>query len=202
MQSLCTFCVNAITEVPQHLNQFLFSLCFVPFPINCSYECSSTPPCLPSNHTHPFILSYTSSCTFLNTSHYTVYLLKMHILHLYKRTHRSFKGNVIGTVPFYFHIQHINLFPVKLAFHFSLKSHILCLCCCIFRLNAPAKSTSYHNLHNQLLPSHHTRSGTHWKTTNLTPTAPKTLTYEHTLNADFGSCTCDTAIYAVLEVYV
>ena len=126
----------------------------------------------------------------------------MHILHLYIRTHRSFKGNVIGTLPFNFHIQHINLFPVKLAFHFSLKSHILCLCCCIFRLNAPAKSTSYHNLHNQLLPSHHTRSGTQWTTTNLTPTAPKTLTYEHTLNADFGSCTCDTAIYAVLKVYV
>ena len=106
------------------------------------------------------------------------------------------------TLPFYFHIQHINLFPVKLAFHFSLKSHILCLCCCIFRLNAPAKSTSYHNLHNQLLPSHHTRSGTHWTTTNLTPTAPKTLTYEHTLNADFGTCTCDIAMYVVINVYV
>ena len=131
-----------------------------------------------------------------------LYLLKMHILHLYICTHRSFKGNVIGTLPFYFHIQHINLFPVKLAFHFSLKSHILCLCCCIFCLNAPAKPTLYHNFHNQLLPSHHTQSGTHWKTTNLTPTAPKTLTYEHTLNADFGSCTCDTAMYVVLNIYV
>ena len=53
---------------------------------------------------------------------------------------------------------------------------------------------------NQLIPSHHTRSGTHWTTTNLTPTAPKTLTYEHTLNADFGSCTCDTAMYVVINV--
>ena len=33
-------------------------------------------------------------------------------------------------------------------------------------------------------------------------TALKTLTYEHTLNADFGSCTCDTAMYVVLKVYV
>ena len=129
-------------QVPQNLNQF-FSLCFVPFPVNCSYElCSSTPAFLPSNHTHPFILSNTPCCTFLDTSHYPAYLLKMHLLHLYVRTHRSFKGNVIGTLPFYFHIQHINLFPVKLAFHFSLKSHILCLCCCFFLcLNAPAKST-------------------------------------------------------------
>ena len=32
-------------------------------------------------------------------------------------------------------------------------------------------------------------------------TALKTLTYEHTLNADFCSCTCDTAMYVVLNVY-
>ena len=124
------------------MNEFFVQF-YVLYPVNCSYELySSTPACLPSNHTHPFILSYTPCCTFLDTSHYTVYLLKMHILHVYICTHRSFKGNVIGTLPFYFHIQHINLFPVKLAFHLSLKSHILCLCCCIFLcLNAPAKST-------------------------------------------------------------
>ena len=153
------------------------------------------------SHTFFYSLLYTLLYLPRYISLHRVLTQDAHLTSLYTHT-RSFKGNVIGTLPFYFHIQHINLFPVKLAFHFSLKSHILCLCCCIFRLNAPAKSTSYHNLHNQLLPSHHTRSGTHWTTTNPTPTAPKTLSYEHTLNADFGTCTCDTAMYVVINVYV
>ena len=162
---------------------------------------------------HSILSAFQSHTSFYSLLYIFLYLPRYISLHrvltqdphltcLYIHT-KTFQGNVHLTILFpHYAFNTSNLFPVKLAFHFSRKSHILCLCCCIFRLNAPAKSTSYHNFHNQLLPSHHTRSGTHWTTTNLTPTAPKTLTYEHTLNADFGSCTCDTAMYVVLNVHI
>ena len=124
---------------------------FCILPVNFSFECSGTLVCLPITHIllfSPIHLVVPSSIYINCISLHRVLTQVAHLTFIY-RALRSFKGNVHLI---YYHsistlcIQHIKLVPCDTGIpHFKF---VLLL----FHLNAPAKSTSYHYLHNQLLP--------------------------------------------------
>ena len=69
-------------QAPQ---QFLFSLCFVSLPVNCSYECSGTLVCLPITHilsSSPIHLVVPSSAHQLHLNTLCSYSI-WHILYIY-----------------------------------------------------------------------------------------------------------------------